>query len=89
MNGICYIVGSGDFTARGLVKKEGDYIIAADGGYEYLKAAGMQPDLLVGDFDSLSYVPEDILIYRFPAEKDDTDMGLAIQKGLEKGYERF
>ena len=71
------------------VKLEGDYIIAADGGYEYLKAAGIQPDLLVGDFDSLSYVPEDILIYRFPAEKDDTDMGLAIQKGLEKGYERF
>lgn len=85
----CYIVGSGDFTARDLKRQEDDFIIAADGGYKYLSKIGIKPDLLVGDFDSLEYIPENVKIYRFPAEKDDTDMGLAIQKGIELGFSEF
>lgn len=89
MDGICYIVGSGDFTPDGLCPQRDDYVIAADGGYRYLENAHIRTDLLVGDFDSLDYVPDNIKIYRFPAEKDDTDMGLALKKGEEKGYRRF
>ena len=89
MNGICYIVGSGDFTKRDLFPKQNDLVIAADGGYRYLLKSGVRIDLLVGDFDSLDYVPENIVIYRFPSIKDDTDMGLAIQKGMELGYKTF
>ena len=89
MSKTCYIVGSGDFTARDLIKKENDFLIAADGGYRYLEKIGMEPDLLVGDFDSLDIIPEGVRIYRFPVEKDDTDMGLAIQKGIEMGYTDF
>ena len=83
MNEICYIVGSGDFTKRDLFPKQNDLVIAADGGYRYLLKSGVRIDLLVGDFDSLDYVPENIEINRFPSIKDDTDMGLAIQKGME------
>jgi len=89
MSKTCFIVGSGDFTGRGLIKKENDFVIAADGGYRYLDRIGVKPDLLVGDFDSLDIVPGNVQIYRFPAEKDDTDMGLAIQKGMELGYSDF
>lgn len=89
MKRICYIVGSGDFTARGLKPQKDDFVIAADGGYRYLLEAGIKPDLLVGDFDSLDYVPENVEIFRFPSEKDDTDMGLAIHKGIELGYGNF
>lgn len=89
MSKTCYIVGSGDFTARDLKRQEDDFIIAADGGYKYLSKIGIKPDLLVGDFDSLEYIPENVKIYRFPAEKDDTDMGLAIQKGIELGFSEF
>lgn len=89
MSKTCYIVGSGDFTARDLKRQEDDFIIAADGGYRYLSEIGMKPDLLVGDFDSLDFVPQNVQIYRFPAEKDDTDMGLAIQKGMELGFSDF
>lgn len=85
----CFIVGSGDFTCRGLEKGTDDFIIAADGGYRKLTGSGIKPDLLVGDFDSLDFVPENVEIYRFPSEKDDTDMGLAIQKGMELGYREF
>ncbi len=85
----CYIVGSGDFTSRDLKKGPNDFVIAADGGYRNLIGIGMKPDLLVGDFDSLDFVPDNVEIYRFPAEKDDTDMGLAVQKGIELGYREF
>lgn len=89
MKGICYIVGSGDFTARDLKPCQNDFVIAADGGYLHLEKAGIKPDLLVGDFDSLPFVPENIDFLRFPAEKDDTDMGLAIRKGADLGYRHF
>ena len=85
----CFIVGSGDITSRDLTVGENDFVIAADGGYLHLEKIGVKPDLLVGDFDSLGFTPDDIPIYRFPAEKDDTDMGLAVQKGIAMGGAEF
>ena len=54
--GICYIAGAGNCSRLFLNLKEEDFVIAVDGGFEYLK--GNRIDLVVGDFDSLSYVPE-------------------------------
>ncbi|MDD3409876.1 MAG: thiamine diphosphokinase [Eubacteriales bacterium] len=85
----CYIVGAGDFTARGLAPVPGDCVLAADGGYTRLRALGIAPDLLVGDMDSLERAPEGIALLRFPREKDDTDMGLALREGWARGYRRF
>ena len=67
--------------------KPGDLVIAADGGYAHL--GGVKPDLVVGDFDSLGYVPADEQIVRHPAEKDDTDTMLAAKIGIERGYRAF
>ena len=66
---------------------EDDFLLAADGGLRHLKSLGITPDEILGDFDSLGYVPEHSL--RFPAEKDDTDSMLAIRRGLELGYREF
>lgn len=90
MQGVCYVVGAGAFTTRDLNPREDDYIIAADGGYRSLFAAGLHADLLVGDLDSLGRHPDaGIPVLRYPAEKDDTDMGLAIRAGCERGYRSF
>lgn len=86
---ICYIVGAGDFTPRGLAPAAGDLLIAADGGYEYLRAMGLRPDVLLGDFDSLQHIPAGVETVRFPCEKDDTDTGLAVAEGLARGYGVF
>ena len=51
--GRCIIVGAGDFFGMPFQPAEEDYVIAADAGYENLKAAGIVPDLVVGDFDSM------------------------------------
>ena len=84
------VVGAGEFTDRGIRELAGQscLIIAADGGLKHLQAAGLQPDLIIGDFDSLGYVPEkrDPEIIRLPVEKDDTDMAAACRTAWEKGF---
>ena len=64
-----------------------DYVIAADGGLTHLEKLNIRPDAILGDFDSLGYVPEDSRV--FPVEKDDTDMMLAIRLGLAQGCKEF
>lgn len=49
----------------------------------------MEPQLLLGDFDSLAEVPALPHVERVPVEKDDTDMMLAIKRGLERGETLF
>lgn len=87
----CYIVGAGDFTPRGFAPVPGDLVLAADGGYRALYSLGYMPDLLLGDFDSLGDLPlpPDLPVLRFPARKDDTDTGLALRHGLDRGYRDF
>ena len=48
---------------------------------------GIAPDVILGDFDSLGYVPEGAQV--FPVEKDDTDAMLAVRQGLRMGYREF
>ena len=62
-------------------------VIAADGGLRHTQALGIRPDVILGDFDSLGYVPDDSQVY--PVEKDDTDAMLAVRVGLERGCDRF
>ena len=87
---ICYIVGAMSLTPDlRPFPTPGDYVIAADRGFDSLMAYGVRPDLAVGDFDSLGHRPDHPNVIQLPAEKDDTDMVYALRKGLELGYRRF
>ena len=87
---ICYIVGAMSLTPDlRPYPVQGDYVIAADRGFDSLVAYGVRPDLAVGDFDSLGHRPNHPNVIQLPAEKDDTDMVFALRKGLELGYRRF
>ena len=66
---------------------EEDFVIAADGGLRHTQALGLTPDCILGDFDSLGYVPAGAKV--FPTRKDDTDSMLAIREGLSRGYRTF
>lgn len=85
---LCYIMGAGDFTDSYLPPK-GSFVIAADGGYQYLKDCGIEPDLVVGDFDSLGRVPVHPNVVQHPVMKDDPDMMLAVKMGLDRGCRTF
>ena len=86
MNNICYIVGAGDNTGTNFTKKENDYVIAVDGGYKIVKKLGISPDLTLGDFDSLGYVPDELNIKTFQVEKDYTDTMIAVMEAIKLGY---
>ena len=95
----CIVIGAGELTVPGIEVKDGDFVIAADAGFSHCERLGIEPDLIVGDFDSLKegdgealeeirrWEPERILT--LPSEKDDTDMLAAIRVGLEKGCREF
>ncbi|MCD8021752.1 MAG: thiamine diphosphokinase [Lachnospiraceae bacterium] len=72
-----------------LSPEPGDLVIAADGGYRYLQKLGVEPDILMGDFDSLEIVPEHRHLIRHSPIKDDTDMALAVAWAEKAGYETF
>ncbi len=86
---ICYIVGAGDNRATSFLPREGDLVIAADGGLEVLQKQGIAPHLVLGDFDSLGYVPAGEHVIPHPVRKDETDLMLACREGLARGYTRF
>ncbi len=85
----CYIVGASGGKILLPSLDSDDYLIAADGGLDVLNKLQITPNAVLGDFDSLGYIPcgEDVEV--FPREKDDTDTCLAARKGLEMGYRRF
>ena len=68
--------------------REGDFILCADAGWKIARMAGLEPDLVLGDFDSAP-PPEGVPVERFPVEKDDTDTMLCLKRGLAMGYEDF
>jgi thiamine pyrophosphokinase len=68
-----------------------DFVVAADGGARYALAAGIVPDLIVGDMDSLG---EDLAremerrgaeLERHPVRKDKMDGHLAVLAARERG----
>ncbi len=83
----CLVFCAGGFAGLLRPPENGDLIIAADGGLAHLDALSIQPDVVLGDFDSLGYVPGNAHV--FPVEKDDTDAMLALRYGLERGFRRF
>ena len=83
----CIIFCAAEFDGLLAPIPENALVIAADGGLRHTQALGLTPDIILGDFDSLGYIPKDSRV--FPVEKDDTDAMLAVRVGLERGCGRF
>ena len=83
----CLIFCAAEFDALAAPVQKDDYILAADGGLRHLDKLGLTPHGIIGDFDSLGFVPEGAQV--FPVEKDDTDAMLAARKGLDLGFRAF
>ena len=83
----CVIFCGGDFDRLHKPLAPDSFVIAADKGLEYVRTLGLRADLILGDFDSLGFVPEGAEV--FPVEKDDTDAMLAVRKGLAAGCRNF
>ena len=99
MEGKCIVICAGDLTLGEIPVGEEDLVIAVDGGLDYCAVLNIEPDLILGDFDSLSeeeyaaveqleqQIPERVI--RLQREKDETDGLAALQEGLKRGYTEF
>ncbi|MCH5164986.1 MAG: thiamine diphosphokinase [Clostridiales bacterium] len=90
MEKLCVIFGAGEVFSPRKAFNKNDLIIAADGGYKAVTAAGLAPDVIIGDFDS-SDKPTDTeaFVVKLNRDKDDTDMLAAVKLGLRRGYKTF
>lgn len=84
MSKICCIVAAGPSE---IYIPCGAFIIAADAGIKKLENAGIKPDLIIGDFDSLGEKPTGQNVLTFPIEKDDTDTMLALKEAIKRGFD--
>jgi thiamine pyrophosphokinase len=70
-----------------------DYLVSVDGGLRHLKSLGLRPHLVIGDLDSISAAEvlelerDGIRIQRYPVDKDETDLELALLWVLKAGYQ--
>lgn len=97
--GKCILVCAGDLTVGSIPQAEDDLIIAVDGGLMYCESLGVEPDYIIGDFDSLTDSFLEALsqieeadkdkVVRLKPQKDDTDTLAALRFGIEKGYKTF
>lgn len=90
---VALIVGNGSDIDKSYIENFNfDYVICADGGLEKVQKLNLIPDFILGDFDSVSntvlenYKSLNIETVTFPAEKDYTDMELAINHAVIKGF---
>lgn len=84
--GICHIIGAGDFFPQDFAPVAGDLVIAADRGLLYLT---QKPDIIVGDFDSLGFVPEGKNVIQLSEKKDESDIFICLQEGIHRGFREF
>ena len=72
---------------------ECEMIVAADSGLDLADRLGLQPDLVVGDMDSLAdharldaFPPNRVKV--FPSDKDETDTEIGLRLLRERGFRR-
>lgn len=92
------IFSNGNLSNIDQVKKiitKKDFLIAADGGVKYIFKLGLNPDVVIGDFDSVSTTlqkkldKQKIKLIKYPRKKDETDFELTINFILEKEFKEI
>lgn len=78
-----------------LIGEKDVLFVAADGGALLLESIGFLPDVIIGDFDSLTdlqcqhYEKMGAKIIKYTVEKDETDGELALQYCRESGFDNI
>lgn len=90
MEKLCVIFGAGELYPPRKKFGKSELIIAADGGYAHAVKLGLEPDVVIGDFDS-GNAPENTAahVIKLNRDKDDTDMLAAVKLGLRRECRTF
>ena len=76
----CYIFSAAEGLPKIFSKNEDDIVIAADAGYRHLENLKIIPDIVLGDFDSLKFIPSDAEIIKHPVKKQKQEHLLKNRK---------
>lgn len=77
------------------IAQTADLMIAADGGFFHMQQLELMPDLLIGDLDSVTAEQVSLAeaagcrVSRYPVDKNETDLELALLAAAEWGGERI
>lgn len=85
----CVVLSGGVFYKSDLNEIKDSFIICADSGYKHALKYNIKPNLLVGDFDSIEEIPDNIEIKKLNPIKDETDTFEAIEEGILRGFKEF
>lgn len=78
-------------SARRLIRPD-DFILAADGGSRHARTLGLLPSIIIGDLDSISEgerrkrKEEGTELIEYSRDKNETDLELALNYAVEKGF---
>lgn len=90
--GIAAVVGASEFNAAAFEERwrsgSYDYLVAVDGGFAHLESVGAVPDIAIGDFDSLGYVPSGVPVEAHTPCKAASDMELGLRHLQAAGHSR-
>ncbi len=88
----CVIIGAAKISDYRKIRKyfrPDDFFIVCDGGLDHIEKLGINPNLIVGDFDSHENPNLDVETIVLPHEKDDTDSVFALKTALSRGFKDF
>ncbi len=87
----CALVAASDFNASHFLRRYHEHafacVVAVDAGFAHLHAVNVQPDVALGDFDSLGFEPAAALVKSYPSHKDKSDLELAFDFVREEAFD--
>lgn len=66
-----------------------DFFVCCDSGLKHRDGLGIEPNLIIGDFDSYEDPHLSTETIMLPREKDDTDTMAAVREAVRRGFDRF
>ena len=90
----CLIFANGtlpDPAAARRLHRTDDFILCADGGTRHALTLGLLPRIIIGDLDSATFDLEPLTqkgtqIFKYPNDKNETDLELALEYAIEQNY---
>lgn len=88
----CVIVGGASIERYDRIRERlcsDDFFVCCDSGLGHCEKLGIEPGLIVGDFDSHENPHSHVETIVLPCEKDDTDTVFAVKEMLRRGFDEF
>lgn len=88
----CVIIGGADIGNYEYIRSRlfnDDFVVYCDSGLKHMADLQIQPNLIVGDFDSHENPHLNVETIVLPCEKDDTDTVFAIKEAIKRGFDDF